>query len=467
MAETKADWAYPEDWDKGFGKVKRAGDEVGSTFELVDEDHFHTAKLERLQDKYTVSGILKSWGGQYPSKVAPARMEGFRLWTPEGQEILDLHGDILSMSLGWAHPRIKYAVNSAREMYPGVTMIDTTRLSEPALLLAKDMVEGMKQYGDFRALFASTGTSANNQAIRLCMGALGGPENTQLIVFEGGYGGADLEMNGHCEVPGWKGVTSLIQNALVLKRDGSNFAEIEAALKASGKKPLFHGEDGQQGVAGFHVIDKDVMRYMAEMVHDRGGLFIADDVQDFVRNGAGLIGVDRWAEKGNAKHMPDAVTFAKGLGNGRPVAAVLVKEEVLEAVKASGKPGSTFDTFSQPTDGLIAARQVWAMSREQELWRNVQLRGELFKKHLRNLAYWHPGVIQEVIGEGGLIAVRLDTAARVVSAFENGPKNGIEFGKGGLKGDILRLALPFNATNALVNEACNRIEGVMKAIDTP
>lgn len=457
MADLQPSWAYPEDWEGD-----RLSDNAGVD-ELVDPDHMGTAELEALRAKYTVSGIVPSWGGPYPSKVAPARMEGFRLWTPERQEVLDLHQNILSMSLGWEHPRIEAAVQAAGKKYLGVTMIDTTRLSEPALLLAMNMVETMRPYGDYRALFASTGTSANNQAIRLAIGALGGPDNTILIVFEGSYGGADLEMNAHCEVPGWKGVTSFQQNALVLKRDGSNLQEIEAALKASGKKPIFHGEDGQQGVGGFHVVDIPVMRAAAEMVHDNGGLLIMDDVQAFVRNGAGLLGIDRWADKNNSKHKADIFTLAKGLGNGRPIAAALVAEHVLEAVKASGQAGATFDTFSQPTDGLVAAREVWAMVNGGRLWENVSMMGARFREQLTGIADSH-GFVEEVIGEGGLIGVRLDTAARVLEAFKNASKNGIEFGKGGLAATVLRLPLPANATQALVDEGSNRIEDVMKSV---
>ncbi|OGJ42728.1 hypothetical protein A3B60_03975 [Candidatus Peregrinibacteria bacterium RIFCSPLOWO2_01_FULL_39_12] len=457
MAELQSSWAYPDDWEGS-----RLADDV-DTSELVNPEHLSTDELAALQAKYAVSGIVPSWGGQYPSKVAPARMEGFRLWTPEGQEVLDFHQDILSMSLAWAHPGIEAAVQAARQKYPGVTMIDTTRYSEPALLLARDMVEAMRPYGDFRALFASTGTSANNQAIRLAMGALGGEDKTILIVLEGGYGGADLEMNAKCEVPGWRGLTSLKQNALVLKRDGSNLQAIKAAIKATGRKPIFHGEDGQQGVGGFHVVEAQVMKDVVELVHEEGGLVILDNVQAFVRNGAGLIGADRWADKENPKHKVDIATFAKGLGNGRPVAVALVQEDVLEAVKASGQPGATFDTFSQPTDGMVAAREVWRRSNEGRLWQNVAAMGERFREQLTAIAGRH-AVVEEVIGEGGLIGIRLDTAARVVAAFQNGPKNGVEFAKGGLGGTVLRLPLPFNATEALIDEGSNRIEDTLKAV---
>ena len=89
--------------------------------------------------------------------------------------------------------------------------------------------------------------------------------------------------------------------------------------------------------------------------------------------------------------------------------------------------------------------------------------GERFREQLTAIAGRH-AVVEEVIGEGGLIGIRLDTAARVVAAFQNGPKNGVEFAKGGLGGTVLRLPLPFNATEALIDEGSNRIEDTLKAV---
>lgn len=429
--------------------------------EASSHEPLSTAELRDLQAEVSVSGIVPSWCGQYPPGVAPVRREGFSVWTPDGQELLDLHQAILSMSVGWANPRIERAVAEFKRSHPGIDMVDTTQFFAEALLLLQDLQRALAPHGKFRGFLGSSGTAVNDQNIRLCMGALGGEDRTQLITMEGCYGGAGLAMNAECRVPGWKGKTSLHARSIEIKRDGSNVVDVFRAIP-TGKSPLWHVEDGQQGVGGFYVYYIALMRYIAEEVRKRDGRIILDNVQDFVRNGKGLLGVDRWGAPANPAHRPDAVTFAKGLGNGRPIAAGMVSEDVLQACKSD--PGSTFDTFSQPADGVIAAREVLAIVLEERLWENVARMGLRFTNQLRAIAERFPSVIEAVVGEGGLIGIQLRTAQNVVDSLMVAPGKGVIMAKGGLKADTLRTPLPFNATEKFVDEASQRLEDVMKAV---
>lgn len=428
------------------------------------ENQLSPNDLKELQDEVSISGVLP-WCKQYPPGIIPVKREGFKITDAVHGELLDLHQAILSMSAGWQNPEVEEAVRRYREMHPGVDMVDTTQYSEAGLLLLRDMIMALSPYGKYRGFLGSAGNYINDTNIRLCMGALGGEDNTQLVVMEGGYGGAGLMMNSMCEAPGWKGgLTSLRSKALVVNRDGGNADYILHLVRSGGKKPLWHTEDGQQGVGGFHPYEPALMRYLAEAVSDMGGTKIYDNVQAFVRNGAGLIGLDRWGDPNNPKHRPDAISFAKGLGNGRGVAAGFVTEEVLEACKKS--PGNTFDTFSQQTDGLVAAREVLKIVLKGRLWENMRREGDHFKTHLMEIVQRFPAVVETIVGEGGLIGVQMKTAACAVKALEVAPGNGVIFAKGGMKGEVLRLPLPFNATPEFVDEASDRMDDVMKAVNT-
>lgn len=440
---------------------------------FLEQGHLSTADLRALRAKYTVSGMVPGFGGAYPPEIGIAKRKDFRIWTPEGLDgpgLIDLHQAILSMSLGWDNPEVEAAIAKFERELPGVDMVDTTQDSEAVLLLAQALVEALKPYGNFRMYPAATGTGANNQAIRLCMGALGGENATQLIVFDGSYGGADLAMNASCDASGWKGLTSLMRNALVARIDGKNLEDILRRIPP-GKSPLLHVEDGQQGVAGFRVPPIWVMRYLMEETHKRDGLAILDDVQALVRNGAGLLGFDRWADPENPLHKPDAVTLAKGLGNGRGVAAAMIAEHVLEALNAnaarlSQPVGITFDTFNGSSAGHTAAREVVRIILQQQLWKNMREQGATFTRNLGEVATRCPGIVEEVVGEGGLIGVQLRTVEQVGKAIAVAPEKGIYFAKGGTgsaAGRVLRTPLPFNATDELVADASQRLEDVFKA----
>ena len=67
------------------------------------------------------------------------------------------------------------------------------------------------------------------------------------------------------------------------------------------------------------------------MVHDAGGLCIADEIQ----TGFGRIGEHFWAFEAYDV-TPDIVTIGKPMGNGHPVAAVVTTREIAEKFAGSG-----------------------------------------------------------------------------------------------------------------------------------
>lgn len=274
-------------------------------------------------------------------------------------------------------------------------------------------------------------------------------------------------------MPGWPGVTSLPDTGLIVAaRDGSDIDRVVQRMKKArerGKRPLLHIEDGTQGVGGFYPYPDVLMRALMEEVHDLDGRAILDDVQALVRNGHGLLGWHRWADPENPKHRPDGITFAKGLGNGRPVAAAMLSRELLEAVRDNGVKtgrgvGATFDTFSQLRDGVIAGREVLRMVLGESLWNNVAEHGAAFRSNLEAIAEANPSVIAEVVGEAGLIGIRLHTAEQAKRAIGEAPRHGVTMAKGGLRGDTLRLPLPFTVHGTFVGEASQRVEDTIRAV---
>lgn len=156
-------------------------------------------ELRELADQVHVSGVLGAgWGGQYPGDINVVAQDAFNVYDPRYGWLLDLHQIILSMSTGHHQPDVEAAVVEGARKWPGVHMMDTTRLFEPALFLLDELRHALADLGDYRGILASSGTSANEQAIRLAMGALGGHEKIQLVVAEGSYGGADTTMNRLC-----------------------------------------------------------------------------------------------------------------------------------------------------------------------------------------------------------------------------------------------------------------------------
>lgn len=424
-------------------------------------------EMRAAENQSSLSAVLP-WGGKYPPGVGVVQRDGFDIVTPQGKRLADEHQRILSYSLGGHREEVNTAIDETRERFPDATLVDTTEFFEPATLLMQDLHKALEQYGDYLVQLATTGTGANEQAIRLAMGSLGGPDKVQLIVLGNNYGGAGLYMNSVCDAAGWTGDTSLHSNAKVLALDGSNIDEVFAECARNGKKPIVIMEDGVQGVGGFNVLDPKFLREVAERVYDAGGRKIYDNVQTFVRatEGKGLFGFNRWADPEDPKHMPDFVTFAKGLGDGHPIAGLACLRSVAEECKKSPKgPGNTFDTFNRYRDALAAARTVLRVSQRERLDENVHERGEQFQANLGPMVERFSDTVKGVVGIGGMTGLEFRDPDKLLKAMNLAPSAGMVVAKGGsAQYPVMRLPLQFDVDPAFVDRVAGCVEDMLKKI---
>lgn len=415
----------------------------------------------------SLSSVLP-WGGKYPPGVGVVARDGFDIVTPNGERKGDLHQRILSFSAAGHQEEIEAAVAATRLKFPRAVLVDTTEYFEPATLLMRDLHEALSQYGDYLIQLAATGTGANEQAIRLAAGSLGGYRNSQLLVLENNYGGAGLFMNAVCEAAGWKGDTSLESPAEVLALDGSNMDDVIRRCLAAGKKPILIMEDGVQGVGGFTLLDEEFLRALAERVDEAGGRKIYDNVQTFVRatGGKGLFGFNRWADSENPKHLPDFVTLAKGLGDGYGIGALAVKRSVAEECKVSPMgPGNTFDTFNRGRDALAVARKVLEVSKRDRLDQNVHARGEQFRANLRTMVQNFPGVVNGLAGIGGMTGLEFNDAYKLTRGMIYAPNAGIVVAKGaGMGKYVMRLPLQFDTPSEFVERVSGCVEDMLRRV---
>jgi len=90
-----------------------------------------------------------------------------------------------------------------------------------------------------------------------------------------------------------------------------------------------------QGEGGFYAVPKKYFDGLREFCDEYGILLIADEIQSgFARTG-------NWASWQHYKVQPDLSTYAKSLGSGLPIAAVVGRAEVMDAA-AGGTIGGTY-----------------------------------------------------------------------------------------------------------------------------
>jgi 4-aminobutyrate aminotransferase/(S)-3-amino-2-methylpropionate transaminase len=151
-----------------------------------------------------------------------------------------------------------------------------------------------------------------------------------------------------------------------------------------------------QGEGGFVVPAAGFLPAIAAWASGAGAVFVADEIQTgFCRTGD-------WFACEHEGVVPDLVTTAKGMAGGLPLAGVVGRAELMDAVH----PGGLGGTYGG--NPIACAAALAAIETMHELDLNAAARaieGQLVPA-LRGLAERDPG-IGEVRGRGAMIAIEL------------------------------------------------------------
>ena len=145
-----------------------------------------------------------------------------------------------------------------------------------------------------------------------------------------------------------------------------------------------------------------------------GAVLIYDEIQC----GLGRTG-QLWAHCAlPAEAHPDILTTAKALGNGFPIGATLVTEDVSSKI-VTGDHGTTFG--GNPLGCRVAHNIVGRLS-DPELQSGVIAKEALFRKHMSRVQERFPSIVKEVRGRGLILGMQLssDPTPVVTAARERG-----------------------------------------------
>ncbi|MDP6076723.1 MAG: aminotransferase class III-fold pyridoxal phosphate-dependent enzyme, partial [Acidimicrobiales bacterium] len=215
-----------------------------------------------------------------------------------------------------------------------------------------------------------------------------------------------------------------------------------------------------QGVGGFAVPPDGFFGAMKKELDNRGVLFISDEVQ----TGWGRTGDNFWGYQAHGI-TPDILTFAKGVGNGLALGGVVASAEVMNSLPANSL--STFGGNPLSSAGALATIQYML---DNDLQGNSKQMGARLEGLLRPAAEACPSV-GELRGRGLMLAFEMvrpgtnepdaDAAARLLEAARS---RGVLIGKGGLYGNVLRIAPPMTVTPDEIDEAGETIAAALGSL---
>jgi 4-aminobutyrate aminotransferase-like enzyme len=161
------------------------------------------------------------------------------------------------------------------------------------------------------------------------------------------------------------------------------------------------------------------------------------------------------------------MTMAKGIANGYPLGAVLAKAPIA----ASWKAGN-ISTFGGNPISCAAAAATIGVIESENLVHNAAAMGEILRQGLDALKAKH-SAIGDVRGRGlmqGIEIVRNEKehdrtpdVEITLSVFEEAKKRGLLVGRGGLYGNVLRIAPPLIVGRRDVDDALEILDASLAA----
>lgn len=354
-------------------------------------------ELELVQRRERLLGPAYRLFYAHPLHIV--RAEGVHLYDSEGNAYLDAYNNV--PSVGHCHPRVVQAIAAQ-----AATLNTHTRYLHSSILDYAERLTATFPSVLSQVMFTCTGSEANDLALRIANAATGG---TGVVVTRYAYHGvtaaisalspalgAGMVLGPHVRLvdppDGYRGSPD------VAVRFARDVAAAFAELQQQGYRPSALLLDTAFTSDGNFVDPPGFLAAAVQAARAAGALFIADEVQP----GFGRTGSHFW---GFARHelVPDLVTLGKPMGNGHPIAAVVVRPEVLAAFAEQVR---YFNTFGGNPVSIAAATAVLDVLEEEQLMENAARVGNYLKAGAQHLASRHP-VIGDIRGAGFAFAMEL------------------------------------------------------------
>ena len=306
--------------------------------------------------------------------------KGCHVWDDKGNEYLDLYGGHAVISIGHAHP---HYVESISRQVATLGFYSNSVINKLQQQLAERLGK-VCGYEDYSLFLINSGAEANENALKLASFHTG---KTRVISFNKAFHGrtslaveatdnpkiiAPINANGH--------ITYLPLN------------DIEAMQRELAKGDVCAVIiEGIQGVGGIKIPTTAFLQALRESCTQYGTILILDEIQ----SGYGRTG--KFFAHQHSGIRPDIITVAKGIGNGFPMAGVLISP-MFKAVY--GQLGTTFGGNHLACSAALAVLDVFE---QEHLVENAASVGAFLLEELKKMKG-----IKEVRGKGLMIGLEFE-----------------------------------------------------------
>lgn len=409
--------------------------------------------------------VLPSWMAlYYEEPISIVEGDGRYVTDAEGRRYLDFFGGILTTMSGYNVPEIVAAIKAQADK---MLHTSTLYLIESQIALAEKVAE-LSGIPDAKVFFTNSGTEANDAALMLVTQKR---KSNQILAIRGSYHGKSHSAVAVTGIRSWSATTlspfnvHYVHGGYTYRSPFGHLPEDEftAACVDDLRNILEVATAGDvaamiaepiQGVGGFVTPPDGFFGAMKEVLDEHGILFITDEVQ----TGWGRTGEHFWGYQAHGI-TPDVLTFAKGLGNGLAMAGVVASAELMDSLPANSI--STFGGNPLSTAGALANLEYVL---EHDLQTNASKVGRHLKNRIDGLAE-RSELVGEVRGKGLMLGIELvqpgtktPNSPAAAAVMEEAKKEGLLIGKGGVYGNVLRIAPPLTLTEGEADEGYAMLE---------
>ena len=396
------------------------------------------------------------------------RAENSEIWDVEGKRYIDFGSGIAVVNMGHNHPKVNAAVAGQMTRFAHTAFQITPY--EPYIDLAEKLNDLAPGDTPKKTIFLSTGAEAVENAVKIARAHTGRPA---VIAFTGGFHGRTMMTmaltgkvapykTGFGPFPG-----DVYHLPFPIEYHGLSADDSLAALHRLFAADVEPGRvaaiiiEPVQGEGGFYVAPPAFLQALRALCDEHGIVLIADEVQTgFARTGK-LFGIE------HAGIEPDLMTLAKSLAGGYPLSAVTGKAHIMDAPV----PGGLGGTYGGSPTACAAGLAVLGAIEEENLLDRSNAIGDLMKARLTAMQQSNSlDCIGDIRGLGAMVAMELvkeNDASQpdpdlTKALVQEAAKRGLILLACGVRGNVIRFLVPLTASDALVGEGMDILEGALK-----
>lgn len=312
--------------------------------------------------------------------------KGCHVWDAEGNEYLDLYGGHAVISVGHCHP---YYVEKLTEQLNKLGFYSNSVINNLQVVLAEKLGK-LSEYEDYSLFLINSGAEANENALKLASFHNG---KKRVISFKKAFHG---RTSAAVKVTDNPAIVAPINDTIPVTFVPLNDIDaVEAELKKGDVSSVII--EGIQGVGGIQQPSDEFVKALRAVCTKYKAVLILDEIQ----SGYGRTG--KFFAHQYAGIKPDMITVAKGIGNGFPMAGLLISPEF--------KPvfGMLGTTFGGNHLACIAAIAVLEIMEKEQLLDNATKVGNYLIEELGKLSG-----IKEIRGRGLMIGIEFEESIKEI-----------------------------------------------------